>query len=146
MQSNKIAIKRVRCVEVGAFGPPCKARSTNNHIPAPLNALSGSSAVPYYVAEAVGRFSVDEDGLAAGLRVPGVTATAGGVNAWVIDPDGGASVDVYVGGTGHSRTACSVRTSDAAVGVGWDEGFVSEAGLRWHSGFPLRPVVNVDVV
>ena len=81
----------------------------------------------------MGGFAVDEDGLAAGLRVPGVTATAGGVNAWVIDPDGGAPVDVYVGGTGHSRTACSVRTSDAAVGVGWDEGFVSEAGLRWHS-------------
>lgn len=121
-------------------------RSTNNHIPTPLNALSDSSAVPYYVAEAVGGFAVDEDGLAAGLRVPGVAATAGGVNAWVVDPDGGASVDVYVGGTGNGWTTCGVGTGDAAVGVGWDEGFVSEAGLWWHSSFLLRPVVNVDVV
>ena len=118
----------------------------HNHIPTPLYALSDSSAVPYYVAEAVGGFAVDEDGLAAGLRVPGVAAAAGGVNAWVIDADGGASVDVDVGGTGNGWTAGGVGTSDAAVGVGWDEGFVSEAGLWWHSGFPLRPVVNVDVV
>ena len=117
-----------------------------NHIPAPLNALSGSSAVSYYVAEAVGGFAVDEDGLAAGLRVPCVAATACGVNPWIIYPDGGASVDVYVWGASHGGTACGVGTGDAAVGVGWDEGFVSEAGLRWHSGFPLRPVVNVDVV
>ena len=59
--------------------------------------------MPYYVAETVGGFAVDEDGLASGLRVPGVATTAGGVNAWVIDPDGGASVDVYVG-------ACSARS------------------------------------
>ncbi len=102
--------------------------------------------MPYYVAEAVGGFAVDEDGLAAGLGVPGVAATAGGVNAWVIDANGGASVDVYIGGTSHGGTACGVWASHAAVGVGWDEGFVSEAGLWWHSGFPLRPVVNVDVV
>ena len=102
--------------------------------------------MPDCVAEAVGGFAVDEDGLAAGLRVPGVATATGGVNAWVIDPDGGASVDVDVGGTGNGWAACGVGTGDAAVGVGWDEGFVSEAGLWWHSGFPLRPVVNVDVV
>lgn len=88
--------------------------------------------MPYYVAEAVGGFAVDEDGLAAGLRVPGVAATTGRVNAWVIDTDRGASVDVYVGGTGHGGAARGVRTGDAAVGVGCDECFVSEAGLRWH--------------
>ncbi len=102
--------------------------------------------MPYYVAEAVGGFAVDEDGLAAGLCVPGVATTTGGVNAWVIDPDGGASVDVYVGGASHGGAACGVGTSDAAVGVGWDEGFVSESGLWWHSSFLLRPVVNVDVI
>lgn len=102
--------------------------------------------MPYYVAEAVGGFAVDEDGLAAGLCVPGIAATAGGVNAWVIDPDGGAPVDVYVWGASNGGTARGVGAGHAAVGVGWDEGFVSEAGLWWHSGFLLRPVVNVDVV
>lgn len=81
----------------------------------------------------MGGFAVDEDGLAAGLGVPGVAATTGGVNAWVIDADGGASVDVYIGGTGNGGTTRGVGAGDAAVGVGWDEGFVSEAGLWWHS-------------
>ena len=104
-----------------------------NHIPAPLNALSGSSAVSYYVAEAVGGFAVDEDGLAAGLRVPGVAATAGGVNAWVVDADGGASVDIYVGGASNGGTAGGVGARDAAVGIGRYLCFVSEACLWWHS-------------
>lgn len=94
--------------------------------------------MPYCVAEAVGGFAVDEDGLAAGLGVPGVAAATGCVNAWVIDADGGASVDVYVGGTSHCGAARGVGTSDAAVGIGWDECFVSEAGLWWHSEFTSR--------
>lgn len=83
--------------------------AADQEIRAALNHVAGTPTVPVLIAQTVRRQVVDDHGLAAGNRHPGVGTATMPVNPAVGDAQRRPVVDAHVGRSGLGRTYAEVR-------------------------------------
>lgn len=109
-----------------------------------LNHVAGTPAVPVIIAQTVRGQVVDDHGLAAGNRHPGVGTATMRVNPAVGNAQRRPIVDVHVGRPRLGRTYAAVRAPGTfMVGVRRNQGIIAEPGLGLHCMLGNIPQVAI---